>query len=207
MSLASYDIVITPSNELGNKAVKQSQKLEQFGTLYTLKYGDYYPHSSLFMVQLDSDNLDPVINALQTIALSTSILAATATNYDQKMQYFDVEYATTPQLIQLQNEVLEACNPLRQGTRPKVLERMQTAEGLKLKNFEMYGYDAVGELYRPHITFNRFTRDQDIASLVMPSPDTFNGQFTKLCLFEMGDNGTCRREIASFALQYIHEIL
>lgn len=201
MSLQSYDIVITPTKELGDKAVEQSQKLETYGTLFTLKYGDYYPHSSLFMLQLDSENLAPVIYAIKEIAAQTNTLKAHAVKYNQKMQYFDIEYEATLELRQLQNTVLDTCNPLRQGTRPKVIERMQDAEGLKLKNFEKYGYDAVGELYRPHITFTRFTRDQDIERLGLPTPETFNGQFTKLCMFEMGDNGTCRREIASFELQ------
>lgn len=201
MSLKSYDIVITPTKDLGDKAINQSQKLEQLGTHFTLKYGEYFPHSSLFMLQLDSENLQSVLDAIQAIANKTQTLDVTATNYDQKMQYFDVEYAATPQLRQLQDETITACNPLRVGTRPKVLERMKDAEGLKLKNFEMFGYDAVGELYRPHITFTRFTRDQDIDRLDMPALDTFNGQFTKLCMFEMGDNGTCIREVASFELQ------
>jgi hypothetical protein len=50
------------------------------------------------------------------------------------------------------------------------------------------------------MTFTRFTNGKAIDVSNLPKPDEFSGSFIKLGLFEMGDNGTCVRKIAEFAL-------
>jgi 2'-5' RNA ligase len=123
-----------------------------------------------------------------------------ATRYDQKERFIDVEYTVSPELNQLQMKVINALNDVRSNMRAKDKERMLSATGMALKNFQQYGYKPVGELFRPHITLTRFNGEPDNASSVLPDIATFNGTFDRLALFEMGDNGTCIRKIAEWGL-------
>lgn len=201
MASIPCDVVILPSSALANKAVEASEELRQFGGLFTLKDGEYYPHSSLYMLQLNEKDLDKVKEVLAKIAVSTNELSLVATGYCQKEGFIDIEYETSEQLKRLQNDVITALNPIRDGMREKDKARMLEATGLALQNFEKYGYKYVGELFRPHITFTRFSELQSEAENVLPSPSDFSGGFPKIGLFEMGDNGTCIRKIAEFDLQ------
>lgn len=201
MNSLPCDIVILPNDELANKAISASQKLAPLGGLFTLEIGKYFPHASLFMLQLKEDDLENVKSLLAEIASKTSALNLKASNYEQKEAYVDVEYARNEQTASLQQQVVATLNPIRDGMREKDKARMLEATGLALENFQNYGYKYVGELFRPHITFTRFSETQPKAKSLLPELSTFNGSFTKLGLFEMGDNGTCVRKIAEFDLR------
>lgn len=200
MNSLPCDVVILPNDELANKAILASQKLAPFGGLFTLEIGRYFPHVSLYMLQLKEDDLENVKSLLAEIASKTSALNLKVSNYEQKEAYVDVEYARNEQTDRLQQQVVAMLNPIRDGMLEKNKARMLEATGLALENFQNYGYKNVGELFRPHITFTRFGSEQPTAQELLPELATFNGTFTKLGLFEMGDNGTCVRRIAEFDL-------
>lgn len=200
MNSLPCDVVILPNDELANKAILASQKLAPFGGLFTLEIGRYFPHVSLYMLQLKEDDLENVKSLLAEIASKTSALNLKVSNYEQKEAYVDVEYARNEQTDRLQQQVVAMLNPIRDGMLEKDKARMLEATGLALENFQNYGYKNVGELFRPHITFTRFGSEQPTAQELLPELATFNGTFTKLGLFEMGDNGTCVRRIAEFDL-------
>ena len=196
MNSLPYDVVILPNNELANKVISASQKLASLGGLFTLEISKYFPHASLFMLQLKEDDLENVKSLLAGSAGKTSALNLKASKYEQKEAYVDVEYVRNEQTDSLQREVVAALNSVRDGMRDKDKARMLEATGLALENFQNYSYKYVGELFRPHITFTRFSETQPEAEGLLPELSTFDGSFTKLGLFEMGDNGTCVRKIA-----------
>jgi hypothetical protein len=200
MNSLPYDIVILPADELAQKAIGLSKRLVEYGTLFTLEEGRYYPHASLYMTQLKVADLEEVKALLADIATRTPQLDLTAARYDQAEGYIDADYARTETLDRLQMAVVEAINPIRDGMREKDKARMLTTTGKIRENLEKYGYRGVGELFRPHMTFARFADGQPIDTSVLPNPSGFSGQFVKLGLFEMGDNGTCIRKIAEFNL-------
>lgn len=197
------DVVILPSYDLTAKAVNASAKLAQLGSLFTLEDGKQFPHASLYMFQLNEDNLSAVKDALARVADSTQALHLMPNGYVQKLGFIDVGYKVSPELNSLQEQVLEAVQPLADGMREKDKARMLEASGLALQNFQKYGYKYVGELFRPHMTFTRFPAEEDKpeAEELLPDVMTFAGDFTKLGLYEMGENGTCIREVASWKLQ------
>ena len=81
------------------------------------------------------------------------------------------------------------------------MRKMQDAEGLKLENLQKYGYPAIGDLFRPHITLTRLEEhNPKVLDLLPQDISTFSGVFDRLGLFEMGENGTCIRKIAEFPL-------
>ncbi|HET8671584.1 MAG TPA: DUF1045 domain-containing protein [Candidatus Saccharimonadales bacterium] len=200
MSSIPCDIVILPSSELAQRAIKMSVTLQSHGALFQLNATGPFPHTSLYMTQLKIADLDKVKAILTDIAASTPLLDLTATRYDQANGFIDVDYARTETLDQLQMTVVEAINPIRDGMREKDKARMLTTTGKARENLEKYGYPGVGELFRPHMTFTRFIDARTIDTSTLPNVSELNGQFVKLGLFEMGENGTCVREIAEFTL-------
>jgi hypothetical protein len=191
------NIVLLPSEDLAEIAIAMSHSLEG-DKLYELGKSTMVPHLSLYMTQLKTADFDRVANILSDIANRTNVFNLHASNYGAAEGYFEVGYERTDALDALQLEVVEAVNPIRDGMRTKDKVRMESASGIAREHFERYGYPNIGELFRPHISFTRFTHDYHPE--VTQDYVTFSGSFTKLALCEMGDNGTCVRLIASFPL-------
>lgn len=193
------NIVLLPDPELSQKAIAASRLLaDQHESYFVLKDGQFYPHATLYMTQLQTDTLPQAQTALADIAAHTPPLALEADHYFQAMGYIDPNYVRTPAADALHWAVVNAINPIRDGMREKNKQRMQEATGLARENLEKYGDHRVGELFRPHITLTRFVSEQPIDTTILPPVSSFNGTFTRLGLFQMGDNGTCVRKIAEF---------
>ena len=198
MNSISCDVVILPDPLLASRAISASQELEQFYSYYTLKDGACFPHASLYMLELKVKDIPRVEELLAGIARVFSPFQLEAYCYDHTMGFIDAEYKRIPELDELQKRVVGALNPIRNGMRAKDKERMLTAEGLALKNFQDYGYKNVGELFRPHISLTRLKETNESALGELEDVTNFSGTFLRLGLFEMGDNGTCVREIKTF---------
>lgn len=205
MSSLPCDIVLLPSSELATRAIQASKATKQYESFFTLEDGKYYPHMSLYMFQLNETDIAKVEEVLTRIARDTKPVSAKATTYSLGtgfgVGYVDPEYEVTEELSRLQNKVVEAVNPIRAGMRESDIKKMQDAEGIKLDNLKKYGYPAIGELFRPHITLTRLKEhNPKVLELLPQDVTTFSGVFDRLGLFEMGDNGTCIRKIAEFPL-------
>ncbi len=199
------DIVLLPSIELANKAIEASKATNKYESFFTLEDGKFYPHMSLYMFQLDETDISKVEEVLTRIANDTKVITAKATTYSLGtgfgVGYVDPEYEVTEGLSSLQDKVVEAVNPIRAGMRESDIKKMQDAEGIKLENLQKYGYPAIGELFRPHITLTRLKEHNPKVLELLPQDVTsFSGVFDRLGLFEMGENGTCIRKIAEFPL-------
>lgn len=195
------DVVILPSEELAEKAIIASKLLETHGSLFTLEIGKYFPHASLYMLQLKEADLERVQEVLAGIAAEFDALSLSAERFYQAERFVDVEYGKNEQLVRLQQQVIAALNSIRDGMREKDKARMLEATGQALANFEQYGYKPVGELFRPHITFTRLREEKADIEMVLPALNGFDGTFTRIGLFEMGNNGTCVRQIATWGLK------
>lgn len=197
------DLVLLPSKELADKAIEVSGVISQHhDSFFTLKNGEFYPHMSLYMFQLDEADIPRIEEVLTQVANSTKAIRATATNYSLGqgfgVGYVDPEYEASNELKSLQNKIVGMVNPIRAGMRESDIAKMQDATGVKLENLEKYGYPAIGELFRPHVTLTRLK--EHVPEVLEMLPDdiaTFSGLFDRIGLFEMGVNGTCVREIAT----------
>lgn len=199
------DIVLLPAPGQAELAATASEQLAPQGSLFTLNNRDFYAHASLYMFQMNIDNQEECIAALRQLAEQTAIQQLEQDGYFYQDSghgkgYVDVAFKRNEDADQLQEQVIAAFNNLRAGMREKDKIKMLDATGLKLENLQKYGYPAVGELFRPHVTLTKFPAEiaPDLSGL--PSPQTFNGVFDRLGLFEMGENGTCIRKIAEFPL-------
>ena len=198
MNNISCDVVILPERNLAAKAICASQSLREFDAYYTLEQDTYFPHVSLYMLELNTRDISKAEELLTGIATEFSSFQLEAYRYDHTLGYIDAEYRKFIELDDLQVRVIKALSPIRDGMREKDKVRMLNAEGQALKNFQDYGYQNVGELFRPHISFTRLRETNDSAIHELGNVTSFSGTFLRLGLFEMGENGTCVRNIKTF---------
>lgn len=199
------NIVLLPNDEQSQAAVQASQALSSQGSFFTLDNQNFYAHASLYMFQMSLDNQEACVTALQKIASQTKTQQLQEDGYFYQNSghgkgYVDVAFARNDEVDTLQEHVVAVFNTLRAGMRESDKRKMADATGLKLENLQKYGYPAIGELFRPHITLTRFPIDVEPDLTVLPPASAFNGTFSRIGLFEMGSNGTCIRKIAEFDL-------
>ena len=199
------DIVLLPSEEQSKLAVQASQRLSSQGSIFTLDNLNFYAHTSLYMFQMDVSRKDDYIAALRQLANQTKVQRLRQSGYEYQDSgfgkgYVDIAFTRNGKADSLQERVVTVFNDLRAGMRESDKIKMSDATGLKLENLQKYGYPAIGELFRPHITLTRFPMDVEPDLTVLPGSEMFSGEFTRIGLFEMGTNGTCIRKIAEFNL-------
>jgi len=199
------DIVLLPSEEQSELALHASQLLSNQGSLFTLDNKNFYAHASLYMFQMNINTQENCLEALRQLAEKTSRQRLQQENYFYNNAgfgkgYVDIAFGRNEEADLLQNHIVTTFNSLRAGMRESDKAKMSDATGLKLENLQKYGYPAVGELFRPHITLTRFPAEIEPDLSGLPDPTTFNGEFDRIGLFEMGQNGTCIRKIGEFTL-------
>lgn len=200
MSSEPYDVVLLPNSDISQKALGLSLDLEKHGTYFTLNDKDHFPHLSLYMLQLDDAGLSKALDLLSGLADVSRSINATADHYHYSHDYLDVEYVKTAELNDLQENIIEKLNPIRDGLRERDKERLATTTGKERDNILKYGYRSVGNQFAPHLTFTRFKTNQSEVIETLPPPDTFSGTFSSLGIFRMGDHGTCISSVRIWSL-------
>ena len=201
MSSSSYDIVLLPTRGISQKALELSAYLEKYGTFFTLDEQNYYPHLSLYMLQLNKGGLLTALDLLSELTSLVSGITAKAHEYHYSHDYLDVEYTKTHELEELQKRVILNLNPLRDGLRENDKKRLETSTGEERENILKYGYRSIGPQFAPHLTFTRFRNTQPKILSELPPPSIFSGTYTSLGIFEMGDHGTCTEPVRIWKLK------
>lgn len=200
------DLVLLPKNEQAQQAARLSRLLSSQGSLLTLDNENFFAHASLYMFQMSVDSQDDCIAALQRLAKQSKVQQITQDGYFYQNSgfgkgYVDIAFVGNKEVDSLQERVVDTFNSLRSGMRESDKMKMTDATGIKLENLRKYGYPAIGDLFRPHITLTKFPVEIEPDLSVLPSSTIFTGEFDRLGLFEMGQNGTCVRKIAEFSLE------
>lgn len=199
------DIVLLPSREQAELAASASGQLAPQGSLFTLDNEHFFAHSSLYMFQMNVSDQAECINALRQLAEQTKSQQLAEDGYFYQDSghgkgYVDIAFKRNAEADALQQQVVKAFDSLRAGMRESDKAKMADATGLKLENLQKYGYPAIGELFRPHITLTKFPVEIEPDLTGLPDSSIYTGEFTRIGLFEMGANGTCIRKIAEFEL-------
>jgi hypothetical protein len=159
-----YDIVLLPPQHINELSIKVSTQLAAYGTEFVLNTHSLYPHLSLYMALFEEQALQEVNNVLAHIAQASPALSLIARRYlaDQEQGMFEVAYEKSEEINQLQQDIIQALNSLRSGEREKdpvghiLGDWFPHTTGETHENLAQYGYDEIGGLFRPHITFTRF---------------------------------------------------
>ena len=200
MTSFDYDIVLLPEPEIARKAIRTSRELEPLGTDFTLHEETCIPHASLYMIHAKEEDLPEILKQLEGIAGQTETIRLESSQYFQDWGYIDADYQKTAEITELQDAVVGAINPLRDGLRPRDVPKIERMDAAERQNMQQYGDWRIGELFRPHLTFARFKNGLPIPLEDMGAPTAFGGHYTRLAICEMGKYGTCIRKIKEFDL-------
>lgn len=195
------DIVLLPAAAVADEAIKASHLLAKQDGLFMLENGVRYPPISLYMATISVDDLNTAQERLRQITASTSALNLSAYRYDLSGGYFVVDYKVTEGSVALQQQVLANIGPLRQGIMAKDQQKAREATGQALHNYQTYGYKYVGDLFHPHITLTKFADDQrQVDATLLPPLSAFDGTFSVLGMYELGEHNTCIHKISEVSL-------
>lgn len=201
--IKKYDIVLLPDDKLAEFAIDSAGVFKELDNYYVIEYGKFYPHLSLYMMLMDECKVSELSTLVGDIAAEHAEFGMLSTCFYQSHGYIFIDYMATEEIVNLQSRVLEGANLLREkGLTKEMQQKIQLSSGIECQNLETYGYEYIGELFRPHITFTKLKIDSvpNIDS-ILPDKKSFSGIFNKIGIFELGKYGTCIKPIATFKLR------
>lgn len=207
--LPVYDVVLLPPPDVNARSADLSRSCaEPAPTEFVLREDGPYPHISLYMANLTPGDRAEAVRLLRGIAARTPALHLAGERFvGNEHGMFELFYVKSDALTRLQEDVIAAVAPLRTGLRRldpvgRVLaEHRLTAPPPARDNLDRYGYDEVGELFRPHITITRFReRAWRPGDGALPPAADFTATYDTLALCVMGEHGTCTELVETFAL-------
>ena len=199
-SSTTCNIAIYPPSEICKKAIKISNNLKNLGGVFTLGDKSFYPHITLYMLELPTKNIDRVKELLAEIASKVKPVAMTMIAMDQgKTGYVGAGFAVTDELRELQKRIVRAINPLREGLTYHSRDYPYSAE--EMENLATYGYDGVFEAFNPHLNFTLLSEDKRGINIKMDVPsEDFSFTAQSIGFFILGDNYTCQTLISESKL-------
>ena len=79
---------------------------------------------------------------------------------------FSVE--KSKELVNLQENIINRLNPIRDGMRKKDKDRLADTSGDMRTNLVEYGYRSIGNSFNPHLTFTRFKDGKEHTFKTLP---------------------------------------
>jgi hypothetical protein len=172
------------------------------------------PHLSLFMLRVDETEMDEVVRRAGSVARVAAPVDALGVEYRHNpVGAPELHLAKGASWTALQAAVIREIEPLRKGRLRDVDPagadlaglvgelREREPGGERLRQLLTYGYDEIGDLFSPHVTFAWPVDEQPTPFGDLPLPEAFRGRLDTLAVFGMGSHGTCLTPYARFALR------
>jgi 2'-5' RNA ligase len=202
MASQPLDIVIFPPLNIINNAIDISNFLTGKG-YFTLDEEGPYPHISLYQAEFPVENLEMIKSRLHNIAKSQkhfSIKPPPEPYKKEDKDFIEVSYEKSGELYQLQREILESLNPLRNGLlRTRDKERYNQLSREQRENLDNWGYRSVGNEFRPHLTLTRLKNPDSISGHNLPKKE-FSFRVSQIGIFHLEEYGTCIKKVAIYDL-------
>jgi hypothetical protein len=225
LALKTLDVVMLLPSELERQAIESSGRLAlemaagghpsavQLGRRrpgVDTREGICKPHVSLYMIAVEEEEVPEVVDAVRRVAARARPIEARGGWYENNGQGApEVFFAPAPAWTLLQTAVLESVGPLRRGrlraedpngeSAAEIIERGRDPERVRL--LRRYGYDEIGDRFRPHVTLawpaDRSTR---VSTKSLSPAAVFSGRLSRIAVYEMRSHGTCTEKRAEFSL-------
>lgn len=196
-----YNIATIPPDEVGNRAIRMSEKIAEYGSFFVLDGEALHPHISLYHIGFDAKDIPEVI-----VRVSDALAGIKPFDLKQgpyragNSGWIDVGYEKDAAIIDLHASVIAAAKELR-AEKGKEMER-DDWEGLseaRRQNLLFCGWSEAFDLFAPHLTFSRL-KESDEGILDRLPADDFSFLVDRIGLFELGEHGVCTKLIHEFVL-------
>ncbi len=169
-----YDIVLYPPAFIRARALEVNRKLVKKGGLFSLGTKTRVPHITLYVARFGKAEMPGVKKTLQELAARIPAFQTDATGYKTDDTWVHVRYKKDSHLSMLR----------------RTLKQVMRAH---------HPYDT-NRHFVPHITLTKFEHLPDRVFADMPDLD-FSFTATHIGLFELGEYGTCVRQIGLYKLR------
>ncbi|GAB6899019.1 hypothetical protein [Kineosporia succinea] len=170
------------------------------------------PHVSLFMLRLAEGRVGELMDEVAALATRTAPVPVVGQEWRPNPYGApELHYRRSARWTALQDDVVASAEPLRDGLREsdpagarpsRVIERLEREDptSAQLRQLVRYGYDEIGERFRPHVTVAWPRRPAPGFSGRLPEASRWDGVLDRIAVFGMGPNGTCVRPFGDAAL-------
>lgn len=168
--MRAYNIVILPPQEITERAIAVSRVAKKHGGVFALNTKNIFPHITLQQTMFDPKDIPRIKKILKQFAQETTPFRASVTRYRTSHDHFVHVAYRHTSFLRIQKEILRALNIPNQQ-----------------------------QGYVPHITFSYFhTLPKNIVRSLPVLSFSFDAD--TIALFELGEYGTCVKEIARYTL-------
>ena len=218
--ILELNLALLPEERLANKHIALSKQLAgRYPAVIRLNGVTprlaFTPHLTVYQVPIKVHDMPALYAALAQLTANASALSLTATEFasNEHEGSVEVRYDAASELMQLQDNLLAAVNPLRGDL---LLERdpagheltdLITEPGTAGDNIRRTGFDAVGDpaqggLFHPHVTIKWFElgTSVDLNAPDWPVISDVNGLFVALGIYLLGPYGTCAQRVAALEI-------
>lgn len=198
------NVAVIPPDHVANEAIDLSARTCAFGGLFELDRTARFPHMTIYMARFSYSKIDAVRGILSaTVPTFEEVALDHNGYYVTPIKYYEVSYAKSPGLERMQDAIAKGLRGLRYAPGNPIIENyFGSYQGDTKKNAEAWGYDLIGDLYRPHITLTRFPADFriDPQMPLRESPDDLSFPLSSIGLFRADDMGAARELISEWKL-------
>lgn len=171
-----YDIVVYPPAPIRAQALAINKKLVAKGGLFSLGTKTCVPHITVYVARFGAAEMKGVQKTLKDLAARTPAFKASSTGYWNDGPWAHMRYKKDAALVRLRHAIIQAM----QAHHP---------------------YDK-NRFFVPHITLTKFEHLPPRVFDDLPSTD-MSFTATHIGLFELGEYGTCKKQVAIFPLKGI----
>jgi hypothetical protein len=199
------NVAVIPPDNVANESIALSRRAKSLGGLFELDRATRLPHLTIYMARFSHSKVDAVRRMLSTIIPTFEEQTVNHTGYYlTPNRYYEISYARTPGLVLAQANITKKLCELRHSPGNPVIENYFGEYKGKTKNsVERWGYDLVGNLYRPHLTLTRFSTEPQAVVAPASLPKSLNDlSFTlsTVGLFRADSMGSARELISEWKL-------
>lgn len=185
------NVSIYPPRDVARSAIALSKSFLQKDTFFTLD-SRHAPHITVYIAAFQKKNLPLVKKLLRKVVARFASPKFSATSCVRDWNdYVGVYFTKTKTLSDLQAQIVEALNPLREKVAYPYDIKFTSAEK---KNIKEYGYDLVFGQFKPHLTITRLRPESRAITPRIPLK-SFSFRARSIVLFEMGEHATGRRVV------------
>lgn len=195
METETLNVVLYPTLSVREYAILLSREFEDRGE-FVLDDIAFYPHITLYMAEYPDGVREAIVQKLTEINRVFTNVCLEASGYSVEQKYVAISYLKTKGILEIQQNVIEACNGFRGGLlRTRDRDKIANYSETQINNLKTNGFRNVGDDFHPHLTLTKFKDEVDSTSL--PSLNLKNCTVTTpvLALMRVGDFGTAREMI------------
>src|SRR3989344_2231095 len=199
--ISPLNIVILPDEKVQQKALELSRKVsEKFETYFTLDNKKYFPHITVYQTHYPHKNVLALKEKLFKFAKNIKPFKVSASEITSIFNsWISWNLFKTKELTDLELQVLELANPLREGLISEGLKEIAQSEQ-DSEEIENYGALLLKDRYTPHITITRIKDSDKVKEAVELIHEMNEYEFLvdKLYLGNLGEHGTVNKIVDEF---------